>query len=330
MKDRHRILNLAQGDLPLRKRPFSAWANEAGLSEEDLLRGLRALKRDGVVRRFGGVFDARAMGWITTLVGAVAPRGRLDDLHVRMKEHPGVTHAYVRDHRINVWFTLAVKTDGEISAFLEALREEALADQAWSMPQKRRFKLDVRFDAGESGAAGSPSPSAGETKKRGPAGGSGPVPGSGIDRELVRALQGDLEFRPDLFQALAERIGIALPDVLDRLQTWKEQKALKRIGAVVRHRRVGFAHNAMVAARVPAGRIEEAGRAVARLPFVSHAYERETPPDFPFGLFAMVHARSAEALSEAVDAVKKATGADDLAVLQSVRELKKESMTFVP
>lgn len=321
-----RILDVAQGDLPLEERPFLAWAREAGASEEAFLDALHALVEEGAIRRFGGVFDSRAMGWTTTLVGAKVDADGLDKASAKVAEHPGATHVYVRDHELNLWFTLAVRRPEEIGSFLAALEGEGLVEEAWSMPMTRRFKLQVRFETSGAGAESDkepdePAPEAEEAPPR---------PLTGLEEKLVSALQGSAALRADFFGALAEEANAPREEVFAAIQGLKARGALKRIGAVVRHQRVGFAHNAMLALRVDAAKTEEAGRALASLPFVSHAYERETPPAFPYNLFAMVHAGSAAELEARVKAARQAAGASEARALESVREVKKESMRFIP
>ncbi|MHC5036977.1 MAG: Lrp/AsnC family transcriptional regulator [Planctomycetota bacterium] len=140
-----RILNAAQGDLSPGKFPFRAWGEEAGVPEGLLLKALRALQKRGIIRRFGGVFDSRKMGWKTTLVGARVSEQTLDAALDRIRALDGATHVYLRNHKINVWFTLAAKSEEEIDEVLGRLKREGLVEAAWSMPARRRFKLKFRF-----------------------------------------------------------------------------------------------------------------------------------------------------------------------------------------
>ncbi|MHC5038091.1 MAG: Lrp/AsnC family transcriptional regulator, partial [Planctomycetota bacterium] len=62
--------------------------------------------------------------------------------------------------------------------------------------------------------------------------------------------------------------------------------------------------------------------------YVSHCYERDVPPEFPFNLFAMVHATSFEEAETMMEEIRDATKAEDIQVLRSLREVKKESMKY--
>jgi DNA-binding Lrp family transcriptional regulator len=146
-EERRRLLDVAQGDLSLERLPFSAWAREIGITETAAVQGLRELKREGTVRRFGGVFSSRAMGLTTTLVGAVVTEEKMEEALAWIRALDWATHVYVRDHQINVWFTLAATDESEFGKVVDTLVKKGLAEKAWSMPQKKLFKLKVSFPA---------------------------------------------------------------------------------------------------------------------------------------------------------------------------------------
>ncbi|MHC4597488.1 MAG: Lrp/AsnC family transcriptional regulator [Planctomycetota bacterium] len=144
-EERRKLLDVAQGELPVERGPFGIWAREIGLTETAVVQGLRELRREGTVRRFGGVFSSRAMGLTTTLVGAVVRAEKMEEALDWIRALEWATHVYVRDHEINVWFTLAASDEGEFDEVVRALLDRGLAEKAWSMPQKRLFKLKVNF-----------------------------------------------------------------------------------------------------------------------------------------------------------------------------------------
>jgi DNA-binding Lrp family transcriptional regulator len=68
---------------------------------------------------------------------------------------------------------------------------------------------------------------------------------------------------------------------------------IRRIGLVPNHYALGYRANGMSVWNVPDERIEELGRKIGELEFVSHCYQRPRHlPDWPYNLFAMVHGRS--------------------------------------
>ena len=79
--------------------------------------------------------------------------------------------------------------------------------------------------------------------------------------------------------------------------------------------------------------IAQAGSLLASNPHISHCYERPSFDGFPYNVYAMMHANSAEQLDQFItDCVKSLNALQskpvDYVVLHSVRELKKTSYTF--
>jgi hypothetical protein len=110
-------------------------------------------------------------------------------------------------------------------------------------------------------------------------------------------------------------------------------KRMRRFGAILRHQNAGFAFNAMVCFGVRPENVAAAGSILASNPHISHCYERPSFEGFPYNVYAMMHANSAELLSQYVaDSVNDLNSLQsspvDYVVLHSVRELKKTSFKF--
>jgi DNA-binding Lrp family transcriptional regulator len=120
-----------------------------------------------------------------------------------------------------------------------------------------------------------------------------------IDRRIIRATQAGLPLCPEPYAAVAARIGLPAPLVMQRLQRLLATGCIRRIGVVVNHYRLGYVANGMTVWDVADAAIAELGEQVGGLDFVSHCYERPRhPPLWPYNLFAMVHGRSHDAVEE--------------------------------
>ena len=122
-------------------------------------------------------------------------------------------------------------------------------------------------------------------------------------------------------------------DELSQLQALLADGTIRRFGAVVNHRRVGFAANALVLWQVPAEKLDAAGAALAAAPFVSHCYARAPQPGWPYTLYAMVHAMSKEALADQIRQLSAsveaaADGSPEHLVFETLKEYKKISMRY--
>ena len=79
--------------------------------------------------------------------------------------------------------------------------------------------------------------------------------------------------------------------------------------------------------------IAQAGSLLASNPHISHCYERPSFEGFPYNVYAMMHANSAELLDQIIaDCVNALSALQqssvEFVVLNSVRELKKTSFKF--
>lgn len=152
---------------------------------------------------------------------------------------------------------------------------------------------------------------------------------SELETKILAVLQEGLADSRTPFKDLAQRVGIGTDELLRMLQKWKDEGRLRRIGAVVNHIKLGFGVGAMVAWQVEAERIEEVGRILAGFDRVSHAYEREIAPNWPYNIYTMVHAVSAGELVDVIGRMSKACGIGDYRVLVTERELKKAPPRYV-
>ena len=312
-----------QRGIPLCARPFEALARELDCSESDLLAFVGRCRAEGLVRRFGAVFDTRRLGYRSVLCAASVPPHALDDVVAKIVPFRGVTHCYLRESLEvaasfpNLWFTLSYPAD-VFDAMADEIRARLAPYAVAFLPATRRYKVDVVF-----GAA---------TRAREEKTDDDTTPLSARDRAAIAALQGDTDVRADYFAALAERVGMKEWDLLSTLELWQRRGRLKRIGLLLAHRAAGYVANGMCCWRVE-GDTTEAGRTLAARDEVTHCYERPPLENFPYNLFAMVHATSPEeARAQHADlhrVLAAELGHDPVTVmLLSTKEYKKTSMTF--
>jgi DNA-binding Lrp family transcriptional regulator len=128
---------------------------------------------------------------------------------------------------------------------------------------------------------------------------------------------------------MARSIGISTEELLKTLRRWRDQKKLRRIGAIVNHFRVGMGGGAMVVWQVPPERIVEVGQQLARFSEVSHAYQRPARPHWPFTLYTMVHAPDGEIPHDLVRRMSETCGIEQYKLLVTEKELKKVAPTYV-
>jgi DNA-binding Lrp family transcriptional regulator len=150
-----------------------------------------------------------------------------------------------------------------------------------------------------------------------------------VDRRLLVATQGGLPLVPRPYHAVADRLDIAPEEVMRRLRRLLERGVIRRIAAVPDHYALGYRANGMSVWDVDDPRVDELGQQVGALPFVSHCYRRpRVLPDWPYNLFAMVHAATRLEVAERVATIASLLGdaARSYDILFSTRILKKTGM----
>lgn len=149
------------------------------------------------------------------------------------------------------------------------------------------------------------------------------------EKAILRIVQRDLPDSLTPFADIANAVGTDEATVLSLLQSMKADGSIRRFGASVKHQKAGFTHNAMVAWKTDPALADAAGKAAAEHPRISHCYFRpSSAPDWPYTLFTMIHGRSEEECREVIDHLREHTTLRDYAVLNSLQELKKISMTY--
>lgn len=150
-----------------------------------------------------------------------------------------------------------------------------------------------------------------------------------VDRAIVRLLQEELPLVLNPYGVLAEQAGVSETEFLERMNALRASGRLRRVGAILHHRKSGYGANALVVWRVPEERMDAVGKAVAEFPQVTHCYFRESSDaDWKYNLYSMVHSSDTERCREIVEAIAESVGLSEYAMLFSTQELKKTSMKY--
>ena len=352
------LLAIIQDAFPLEERPYQVLADkfsteDGPVTEQQVFEAVESLRKSGVIRRIGGVYDSKALGFISRLcAGKVTD---IDKFTAAINEISAITHNYVRSHEYNVWFTVIAQSEGEIRKIVDGLCASTDLHDVHILSATKKFKINTVMRG-----AGAPVDSGAILSD---------VCNSGLSLRMVNsepaaneASNPDLSLRAECNEAKQSRarelstddrarISIACDDIPHTLTPFKDwgvsieelrddlaKKRMRRFGAILRHQEAGFAYNAMVcfglderreACPEPAeGTRDERGSALAQKSFVSHCYERPAFEGFPYNLYAMIHAQSSEELAAFVEECVRELGNPEYVVLHSVKELKKTSFRY--
>ena len=141
-----RILGVIQSEFPLSRTPYRDLSDRLGLSEEEIFARVKNLKKNGIIRRIGGSFDSRFLGFTTTLCAAKVPDHKITLFVKAVNKYPGVTHNYLREHDYNIWFTLVVTDGREVDRVIREITKSTGVREILNLPATRTFKVLVDFE----------------------------------------------------------------------------------------------------------------------------------------------------------------------------------------
>jgi DNA-binding Lrp family transcriptional regulator len=316
-----RLMNVLQSNFPRAPEPWPEIAARSELPVDDAMARTQRLLDGRIIREITPIFDTRALGYESMLVAA-----KVDSEHPQraakiVNAHPGVSHNYLRTHNFNLWFTIATPPDSELGlqGSLDVLQELTGAESIRQLPTLVLFKINMNLEM-EGGTgdlmkhveAAPPR----ELEKQ---------PYDDFDVAVIRALQGPMKVAARPYDEAAAEVGVTTDSFVEHLEAMRERKLLRRVAAILFHRRAGFSANGMGVWRVPDDQILELGGRMAAVRGISHCYQRPTYPDWPYSVFTMAHGRSKDECDAILDSIADITGlhGDDRATLYSSTEYKK-------
>jgi DNA-binding Lrp family transcriptional regulator len=300
-----KLLNLMQGSFPLQPHPYAAVAEAAELPELEVLTRVQRLLDERIIRQVTPIYDTRALGYGSMLVAAKVDSENPWQAAKIVNSHPGVSHNYLRNHDFNMWFQRLTGA--------ESIRQ---------LPTLKLFKIrmDLEMEGGtkaltSEGVAVEPVDLE-------------PVAYDELDKDVIRATQGDMPVIAEPYAPAAARLGMDTDALLEHMQGMRERGLLRRVAAILYHRRAGFSANGMGVWKVSPEQISELGPRMASFRGISHCYERPTYEDWPYSVFTMAHGRSKEECDAVLDAIAEQTGIHERATLYSSTEFKKIRLLY--
>jgi DNA-binding Lrp family transcriptional regulator len=148
-------------------------------------------------------------------------------------------------------------------------------------------------------------------------------------RPLILATQAGLPLTPQPYHTLAAQLNSDAETVMVGLQTLLDIGAIRRIGVVPNHYRIGYVANGMTVWDVADPVVDQWGAQVGALDFVTHCYRRPRHlPDWPYNLFAMAHGASRDEVAAKAERIAEILGDACRArdILYSTRILKKTGL----
>ena len=319
-----KLLNLMQGSFPIAPRPYRRVSELGGVSETEAMSRVQRLLDKRIIRQVTPIFDTRALGYSSMLVAAKVDPEHPHRAAQAINEHPGVSHNYLRNHEFNLWFTIATEPESELGlqGTLEVLAREAGAESVRQLPTLKLFKIRMDLEMEGDTKALASAVQASEPLEL------DPQPYDELDIAVIRALQGDMPVVEEPYARAAAEVGLSQEGFLDHLSKMQERGLLRRVAAILYHRRAGFSANGMGVWKVPEEQIPDIGARMAAVRGISHCYQRPTYKDWPYSVFTMAHGRSKEECDAVLEAIAEQTGIHERATLYSSTEFKKIRLLY--
>lgn len=307
------MLNALQGEVPLASTPFALIGQAVDMSEKEVIKRIERLKREGQIRSICAQFDPRALGYRSCLVAARVAPDKVDAAAAVVNAHPGVTRNYRRNHDLNLWFTLFVSPQSSLGLerTIEILSREAECDDVRPLPTLRLYKSSSESESG------------GQEDHLTEA-----HPLSTAELECVRQLQNDLPLQPRPFDVLGRACGVSGDDLLASARALHKRGQMRRFSALIPQRKSGFVASAMGLWVVPDEQAESAAATISRHKAVSHCYLRPVYDDWPYNLYATVHARSVDECESIINDLSTDTGLRQKQSLFPTKEFKRSRLSF--
>jgi len=140
------IINALQGGFPVSETPFVEASAALDINEETLISQIDTLLSDGVLSRFGPLYDAEAMGGAVTLSALSVSEENFEDVAEIVNSYDEVAHNYERQHRLNMWFVVAAESREEIDRVLKDI-EKRTGLTVHDMPKQDEFFIGLRLEA---------------------------------------------------------------------------------------------------------------------------------------------------------------------------------------
>lgn len=320
-----RLLTTLQKEIPLETRPFQKIAGELQSTEDEILRRIKRLKEEEkVIRQISAIFDTKNLGYKSTLVAMKFDEDKLDSGAEVINQHPGVSHNYKRNCDFNLWFTVAVPPKETIESHVNRLHELSGSKRTLILPTLRLFKIGVKLDlTGKESKEESADQIFDESRRRKSA-----QDLSQAEVEVIRVLQEDLPVVAAPFVEWSQEIGISEHGLFEVIRSFQSRNYLRRIAAILHHRRAGFAANAMVVWNIPKLELDRIGPEMAKFREVSHCYERPVFEDWPYSIYTMVHGAKMADCEAIVDRMEEKVGKWPRLNLYSTKEYKKIRLKY--
>jgi len=139
-----KLLQIIQYDFPLTNRPYKVIGEKLDMTEQEVIERIKKLKKENIIRRVGGIFSSKKLGYTSLLCAIKAKPEDADKIAEFLNIYPGITHNYQRNHEYNIWFTLISENEETKDIIIKEI-EKNTGYNVNRLPATKLFKLRAVF-----------------------------------------------------------------------------------------------------------------------------------------------------------------------------------------
>jgi len=139
------IVNLMQNGFPIVEAPYREAAASIGITEGELIARLERMLANGLLSRFGPLYQIERAGGAFTLAAMSVPKADFERVAVIVNALPEVAHNYERDHELNMWFVVAVEKAGDVAAVIARIERET-GYRVIELPKLREYFVGLKLE----------------------------------------------------------------------------------------------------------------------------------------------------------------------------------------
>lgn len=313
------LLNILQFSFPLTTTPWLCIAEQLSVSESEVLERIGSLKEAGIVRQISPIFDSKRIGYHSTLAAFEVPQHRIDEVSQEVSKHKGVSHNYLRDNKINLWFTVTIPQELSLEAEVESLAQRLHIENWFYLPSEKTYNIGFKLNMNSSTIT--------ETAPVNPL--QDESHHMSYDTSFISKVQHDLPLVSQPYSSLAQELAMSEEEIVSQLHSYIAVGYVRRVAAVLRPTKAGFTHNVMVGWETSNTEAsDKLGIFAASLEAVSHSYRRKKHSNWPISVYTMIHGQTIEEVEDAVSKICDHHNPLNVVSLKTIREFKKVRVLY--
>jgi len=314
------ILLRIQKNFPLVSKPFEDIAKELNMTEDEVLKIIQEQKDEKIIRQTSAIFDTKSLGYKYSLVAFEIDEDKIDEAVKIINGHPGISHNYERNHKFNIWFTMASSPTSSLGLdkTIDILANLTNANAFIMLPTLKLFKISVKLDT-----TGKENKKEKVIKKE-----KIKIDVTPLHMDIIKLLQNDIEIKSEPFEDIIKELNISYDKFFQTIQELQQSGIMRRFASILNHRKAGFNANAMVVWDVDEKNGEAIGETAASFSAVSHCYLRPKYPNWQYNLFTMIHGKTKEDTNAVIQNIASEITSKSHMPLYSSREFKKIRLKY--